>query len=82
MSFRVMKILDKNTVEVSPKWVFFEKRGNRVRISELNSVNLKNLNLDITTQNLEKALLGKRIGISGKSLTSDSLLASITTQSA
>lgn len=61
MSFTVTRVIDGDTIEVSPKWSFKNKSGSRVRLADVNAPELKQQGGPEAKELLENMILNENV---------------------
>ena len=64
-TFRVTKIIDGDTFEVSPRWEWDGEDGDRIRPTKYNAPELNALAGALARQKLTKLILGETVELSG-----------------
>lgn len=59
--FKVAKIIDGDTFDVSPTWKWSEKEGTRVRPTGYNASEMDTYNGQLAKEKLSKLILGKEV---------------------
>jgi len=78
MAHKVIKIIDGDTLDVSPKWRFKGKTGNRVRLSGINAPEIGKPGASAAKERLKKRFMGKSVKLDGKALSYGRLVAKVT----
>ncbi len=77
-SHKVTEVIDGDTFDVTPDWWFGNETGSRVRIANFNAPETGLLGAAVAKELLDSAILGKRVHLSGKSLSYGRLVADVT----